>query len=66
MADVAAFSKAPVEKFDAWQKEWETSSDFDRRIPIMKRMANDNLLLGLPTEEALVDFLNGERTFFRQ
>ena len=30
----------------------------------MKRMANDNLLLGLPTEEALVDFLNGERTFF--
>ncbi|MEO1865253.1 MAG: GGDEF domain-containing protein, partial [Pseudomonadota bacterium] len=46
------------------QKEWETSTDFDRRIPIMKRMANDNLLLGLPTEEALVDFLNGERTFF--
>ena len=64
VTDLSAFSEAPAEKFDAWQKEWETSSDFDRRIPIMKRMANDNLLLGLPTEEALVDFLNGERTFF--
>ncbi|MGB1714164.1 MAG: hypothetical protein ACPHIX_02610, partial [Arenicellales bacterium] len=30
----------------------------------MKRASNDNLLLGLPTEEALVDFLKGERTFF--
>ena len=64
VTDLSAFSEAPAGKFDAWQKEWETSSDFDRRIPIMKRMANDNLLLGLPTEEALVDFLNGERTFF--
>jgi len=64
VAEVSKFAETPADKFHAWQEEWETSDDFDRRIPIMKRVANDNLLLGLPTEEALVDFLNGERTFF--
>jgi len=62
--EVSASAEAPAEKFDSWQKEWETSDDFDRRIPIMKRVSNDSLLLGLPTEETLVDFLKGERTFF--
>ena len=50
-------AETPAEKFSAWQKEWESRDDFDRRIPIMKRVSNDSLLLGLPTEEALVDFL---------
>ena len=62
--DSSTPAEFPAEKFFAWQKEWENRDDFDRRIPIMKRVSNDNLLLGLPTEEALLDFLKGERTFF--
>jgi diguanylate cyclase (GGDEF)-like protein len=64
VADASQFTETPTEKFDVWQKEWESRDDFDRRIPIMERASNDSLLLGLPTEEALVDFLKGERTFF--
>ena len=57
-------SNEELDKFDIWQREWETSEEFDRRIPIIKRCSNDNLLLGLPTEQALVDFLKGSRTFY--
>jgi len=64
ISEALAPDQAQAEKFDVWQKEWETSNDFDRRIPIIKRASNDSLLLGLPTEEALVDFLKGSRTFY--
>ncbi|SVC96455.1 uncharacterized protein METZ01_LOCUS349309, partial [marine metagenome] len=64
ISEALAPDQAQAEKFDTWQKEWETSNDFDRRIPIIKRASNDSLLLGLPTEEALVDFLKGSRTFY--
>ncbi|HCX87931.1 MAG TPA: hypothetical protein DG761_07885 [Gammaproteobacteria bacterium] len=53
-----------AEKFDEWQKEWETSEELDRRIPIIKHRSNGNLLLGLPTEEGLYHFLSGTRSFF--
>ncbi len=53
-----------AEKFDEWQKEWETSENLDRRIPIIKHRSNGNLLLGLPTEEGLYHFLSGTRSFF--
>lgn len=52
------------EKFDEWQKEWETSEELNRRIPIIKHRSNDSLLLGLPTEEGLYHFLSGSRSFF--
>ena len=52
------------EKFDEWQKEWETSEELNRRIPIIKHRSNGNLLLGLPTEEGLYHFLSGSRSFF--
>jgi len=62
--DISTSIEVSAGKFDSWQKEWETRDDFDRRIPIIRRVSNNNLLLGLPTEEALVDFLKGERTFY--
>ena len=52
------------EKFDEWQKEWETSEELNRRIPIIKHRSNGNLLLGLPTEEGLYHFLSGSRSIF--
>ena len=53
-----------AEKFDEWQKEWETSEELNRRIPIIKHRSNGNLLLGLPTEEGLYHFLSGSRSFY--
>ncbi|MDG2075180.1 MAG: diguanylate cyclase [Arenicellales bacterium] len=54
---------APTE-FAKWQSAWESNEHFDRRIPIMTHRTNNNLLLGLPTEEALYQFLLGRRAHF--
>ncbi len=53
-----------AKKFNEWQKEWETSEELNRRIPIIKHRSNGNLLLDLPTEEELYHFLSGTRRFF--
>ena len=54
---------APTE-FAKWQSDWESNEHFDRRIPIMTHRTSNNLLLGLPTEEALYQFLLGRREHF--
>ena len=54
---------APAELIK-WQTDWETNKVFDRRIPILARRSSKSLLLGLPTEEALYQFLLGRREHF--
>ncbi|MEE3286773.1 MAG: diguanylate cyclase [Pseudomonadota bacterium] len=47
-----------------WQERWETDVNFDRRIPIIENRSNNALLRGLPTEEALYQYLVGRRAHF--
>ena len=56
--------KSALTEFAKWQSVWESNEHFDRRIPIMTHRTNNNLLLGLPTEEALYQFLLGRRAHF--
>ena len=56
--------KSAPTAFSKWQSDWESNEHFDRRIPIMTHRTSNNLLLGLPTEEALYQFLLGRREHF--
>ena len=47
-----------------WQERWETDVSFARRIPIIENRTNNALLQGLPTEEALYQYLVGRRAHF--
>ena len=47
-----------------WQNRWETDDSFDRRIPLIENTQTNALLLGLPSEEALYQFLLSRRAHF--
>ena len=47
-----------------WQNRWETDEAFDRRIPLIENTQTNALLLGLPSEEALYQFLLSRREHF--
>ena len=47
-----------------WQNRWETDESFDRRIPLIENTQTNALLLGLPSEEALYQFLLSRRAHF--
>ena len=47
-----------------WQNRWETDDAFDRRIPLIENTQTNALLLGLPSEEALYQFLLSRRAHF--
>jgi len=57
---LASCTHDPVELID-WQHHWEQAK-FDSCIPILHHEASDRVLVGLPTERALVEFLLGERS----
>ena len=47
-----------------WQNRWETDDAFDRRIPLIENTQTNALLLGLPSEEVLYQFLLSRRAHF--
>jgi hypothetical protein len=47
-----------------WQNRWETDEAFDRRIPLIENTQTNALLLGLPSEEVLYQFLLSRREHF--
>jgi diguanylate cyclase (GGDEF)-like protein len=53
-------SDKPFE-LEVWQEEWE-QGDFNRCIPVLSHQPSGNVLIGLPSEQNLLDFLLGERT----
>lgn len=50
----------PLE-LQAWQEEWE-QADYDRSIPVLAHPESGRVLIGLPEERVLKEFMLGERS----
>jgi diguanylate cyclase (GGDEF)-like protein len=53
-------SEEPME-LTSWQQEWD-SADFDHSIPVLTHPASGRVLIGLPDERTLTEFLLGQRS----
>jgi len=53
-------SEEPFE-LELWQNQWE-NANFDGSIPVIQNQESGNTLIGLPSEQHLIDFLLGART----